>query len=64
VYGYFAFAGLLDKGRKVWVEISEDGVYRRTAQVTAVSRLELCTQPEVRLRRLNRHLHRKQVVAC
>ncbi len=31
--------------------------------MTVVSGLELCTEPEVRLQRLNRHLRRKQVVA-
>jgi CRISPR-associated endonuclease/helicase Cas3 len=63
VFGYFALTGLLDQGRKVWFEVSEDMVHGRRAQVTVVSGLELCTEPEMRLRRLNRHLRRKQLVA-
>ncbi|HET89956.1 MAG TPA: type I-D CRISPR-associated helicase Cas3' [Chloroflexi bacterium] len=63
VYGYFALTDLLDKGRQVWFEVSEDEVRGRHAQVTALSGLELATEPEVRLRRLNRHLRRKQIVA-
>ena len=63
VYGYLVLTGLLDKGRKVWFELSEDVVRARKAQVTVVSGLELCTEPELRLRRLNRHLRRKQIVA-
>lgn len=63
VYGYFALTGLLDKGRKVWFEVSEDAIWGRKAQVTVISRLEVCTEPEVRLRRLNRHLRKKNIVA-
>ncbi|HEC34865.1 MAG TPA: type I-D CRISPR-associated helicase Cas3' [Chloroflexi bacterium] len=63
VYGYFALTGLLDKGRKVWFEVSEEEVWGRKAQVTVLSGLEVCTEPEVRLRRLNRHLRRKRIVA-
>lgn len=63
VYGYFVLTGLLDKGRKVWFEASEEAVYGRKAQVTVISGLEVVTDPGVRLRRLNRHLQRKQVVA-
>ncbi len=63
VYGYFALTDLLDKGRKVWFEVSEEEVYGRRAQMTVISGLELVTEPEVRLRRLNRHLRRKRLVA-
>jgi CRISPR-associated helicase Cas3 len=63
VYGFFRLTGLLEKGRQVWFEISEDAVQGRKAQVTVISGLEVATNPEVRLRRLNSHLQRKQVVA-
>jgi hypothetical protein len=63
VYGYFALTGLLDKGRQVWFEVGEEELYGRQAQVTVVSGLELVTEPEVRLNRLNRHLRRKRIVA-
>lgn len=63
VYGYFVLVALRDRGRKVWFEIDEEEVYGRKAQVTTVSRLELATDPPVRLRGLSRHLRRKQIVA-
>lgn len=63
VYGYFVLKDLLDKGRKVWFEVSEEQVLGRKAQVTVIEGLEIATDPEVRLRRLNRHLQRKQIVA-
>ena len=59
VYGFFRLAGLLEKPRKVWFEIGEDELLGRKAQVTVVSGLEICTEPETRLRRLNRHLRKK-----
>lgn len=63
VYGFFRLAGLLERPRKVWFEVSEDELLSRKAQVTVLSGLEICTEPEVRLRRLNRHLRRKSIVA-
>jgi CRISPR-associated helicase Cas3 len=63
VYGYFRLTGLRDEARKVWFEVSEDVVYGRKAQVAAVRGLEVVTEPSLRLRRLNRHLKRKQIVA-
>jgi CRISPR-associated endonuclease/helicase Cas3 len=63
VYGYFVLTGLLDKGRKVWFEVGEEEVRGRQAQVAVISGLALATEPEVRLRRLNRRLQRKQIVA-
>lgn len=63
VYGYFRLAGLRDEVRKVWFEVSEDVVYGRKAQVTVISGLEVVTEPGLRVRRLNRHLQRKQIVA-
>ncbi len=63
VYGYFSLTGLLDKGRKVWFEVSEDVVWGKKAQVTVISGLEVVTDPPLRLRRLNRHLSKKKVVA-
>jgi len=63
VYGYFRLTGLRDEARKVWFEVSEDAVYGRKAQVTVISGLEVVTEPGLRLRRLNRHLRRKQIVA-
>jgi len=63
VYGYFALTALRDQGRKVWFEIDEEEVYGRKAQVTTVLGLELATDPPVRLRGLNKHLRRKQIVA-
>jgi CRISPR-associated helicase Cas3 len=63
VYGYFSLAALRDKGRKVWFEIDEAEIYGRKGQVTTISGLELATDPPTRLRMLNRHLRRKQIVA-
>ncbi len=63
VYGFFRLAGLLEKPRKVWFEVGEDELLGRKAQVTVVSGLEICMEPEVRLRRLNRFLPKKRVVA-
>jgi CRISPR-associated endonuclease/helicase Cas3 len=63
VYGYFTLTGLLDRGRKVWFEVSQEQVAGRQAQVTVIEGLEVATEPEIRLRRLNRHLRRKQIVA-
>jgi len=63
VYGYFRLTGLRDETRKVWFEASEDVVYGRKAQVAVIGGLEVVTEPGLRLRRLNRHLQRKQIVA-
>jgi hypothetical protein len=63
VYGYFRLTSLHSKVRKVWFEVSEDMVYGRKAQVTVISGLEVVTEPGLPLRRLNRHLQRKQIVA-
>jgi CRISPR-associated endonuclease/helicase Cas3 len=63
VYGYFRLTTLEERARRVWFEISEEEVHGRKAQVTIISRLELVTDPEVRLRQLNRHLQRKHIVA-
>lgn len=63
VYGFFRLTGLLKKGRRVWFEADENIVRGRRAQVTVVDGLEVVTDPEVRLRRLNNHLRRKQIVA-
>jgi len=62
VYGYFRLTGLRDQARRVWFEVSEDAIYGRKAQVTVISGLEVVTEPGLRLRRLNRHLQRKQIV--
>jgi CRISPR-associated endonuclease/helicase Cas3 len=63
VYGYVVLTDLREQGRKIWFEIDEEEVYGRKAQVVKVSGLELATDPPVRLRGLNRHLRRKQIVA-
>lgn len=63
VYGYFRLTGLLAKSRKVWFEIGENELVGRKAQVTVLSGLEIATEPETRLRRLNRRLRKKRVVA-
>lgn len=63
VYGFFRLTGLLEKSRSVWFEIGQEELTRRKAQVTALSGLEIATEPETRLGRLNRHLRRKSVVA-
>ena len=63
VYGHFSLTALRNRARKVWFEVSEEEVYGRKGEVTVISGLEVMTDPEVRLRRLNRHLRRKQIVA-
>jgi CRISPR-associated endonuclease/helicase Cas3 len=63
VYGHFVLTALRDQARKVWFEVSEDEVYGRKGQVAVVSGLEVITDPELRLPRLQRHLRRKKIVA-
>jgi CRISPR-associated helicase Cas3 len=63
VYGYFRLSGLGDKARKVWFEVGEEELLGRKAQVTVISGLEIATEPEVRLRQLNKRLRKKRVVA-
>lgn len=63
VFGFFRLSGLLEKTRKVGFEIGEDALRGRKAQVTVLEGLNIWTEPEVRLRRLNRHLSRKRIVA-
>ena len=63
VYGYFSLTSLLDKNRKVWFELPEEQVSGQKGKITIVTELQICTEPEVRLKRLNRHLGRKQIVA-
>lgn len=63
VYGFFRLTGLLEKTRKVGFEIGEDALRNCKAQVTVLEGLEIWTEPEVRLHRLNRHLGKKRIVA-
>ncbi|MCC9078143.1 type I-D CRISPR-associated helicase Cas3' [Litorilinea aerophila] len=63
VYGFFRLAGMLEHSRRVWFEAPEEVLAGRKAEVTVLSGLEIGTDPEMRLRRLNRHLRRKQLVA-
>lgn len=63
VYGYFKLTGLRDKARKNWFEIGEDEIYGRKGIITTITGLEIATEPEVRLKQLNRHLRRKKIVA-
>jgi CRISPR-associated endonuclease/helicase Cas3 len=63
VYGYFSLTALRDKGRRVWFEVGEEETCGRKGQVTTISGLELVTDPPVRLRRLNKCLRRKHIVA-
>lgn len=63
VYGYFRLKGLLEKGRKVWFEVSQDEVQGYKGVVRPISGLELVTEPPVQLRGLNRFLRRKEIVA-
>ncbi len=62
VYGYIRLTGLRDSPRRVWLEIGEDDL-GSPAEVTVLEGLQVCVEPEVRLRRLNRHLGRKRIVA-
>lgn len=63
VYGYFRLSGLLGNARKVWFEVGEEELMGRKAQVTVLSGLEIVTEPEARLRQLNKRLRKKRVVA-
>lgn len=63
VYGYFRLTGWLDRPRQVWFEVPEEAVRGRVGQVFVLQELEVYTDPEVPLRRLNRHLRRKRLVA-
>ncbi len=63
VYGFFLLTGFLDQPRKVWFEVSEEEVRSRKAQVCVVGGMEVATEPELQLRRLNRHVRRKALVS-
>jgi len=63
VYGYFTLSRLLDEGRKVWFEADGEEVYNRKAQVTVITGLRIVTEPHMRLKRLNKLLERKYIVA-
>ncbi|MBC7227423.1 MAG: type I-D CRISPR-associated helicase Cas3' [Thermoflexales bacterium] len=63
VYGYFRLTGLLDRPRRVWFEAPEETVQGHVGEVFVLEGLEVCTDPGVRLRRLNRLLSRKRIVA-
>ncbi|MDW7991309.1 MAG: type I-D CRISPR-associated helicase Cas3' [Anaerolineae bacterium] len=63
VYGFFRLTALLDQPRKVWFEISDEAVRGRVGQVTVLEGLEVCTDPGVPLRYLNRVLRRKRIIA-
>ncbi|MFN3761933.1 MAG: type I-D CRISPR-associated helicase Cas3', partial [Anaerolineae bacterium] len=63
VYGYFRLTGLLDRPRRVWFEVSDEIVQGRAGQVFVIEGLEVWTEPEVRLLRLNKRLCRKKLVA-
>ena len=63
VYGYFRLTGWLDRPRRVWFEIPEGAVRGRVGQVIVLQELEVYTDPGVSLRRLNRHLCQKKLVA-
>ena len=64
VYGFFRLVGMLEKPRRVWFEASQEALAGRKAEVTVLSGLEIGTEPEIRrLRRLNRHLRKKHLVA-
>lgn len=62
VYGYFRLVGLLDTPRRVWFEAPEDALQEHVGEVFVLRGLEVWTEPEVPLRRLNRHLSRKELV--
>lgn len=63
VYGYFRLTGMLEQGRRVWFEVDGEMVYGRKARVGVISGLTVMTDPPTRLRRLNRHLRQKEIVA-
>lgn len=63
VYGYFRLSSLRQEVRKIWFEATEDAVCGRKAEVTVIEGLRILTEPEMPLRRLNRHLRRKRIVA-
>lgn len=63
VYGFFRLTGMLEKSRRVWFEIPQEALAGRKAEVTVLGGLEIGTEPEIRLRRLNRHLRKKKLVA-
>lgn len=63
VYGHFRLRQLLDNSRKVWFEIDSEETYGRKAQVTVITGLQIVTEPHLRLRRLNRFLGQKRIVA-
>lgn len=63
VYGYFTLWRLLDEGRKVWFEVDSEEVHGRKAQMTVTTGLQIVTEPYTRLRRLNKVLEQKHIVA-
>lgn len=63
VYGFFVLKGLLEKGRKVWVELDIDEVGGRKGEISVVKGLKIKTDPYIRLGKLNKLLSRKRIVA-
>lgn len=63
VYGYFKLNGLLEQGRKVWFELDIDDVSGRKGEICVVRGLQVCTDPPMRLRLLNKLLRKKAIVA-
>lgn len=63
VWGYFRLTGLLPEPRRVWFEIPEEEVMGKKGQVTVLEGLEVCTDPPLPLRLVNRIMRRKRVVA-
>ena len=63
VYGYFRLRGLVDEARRVYFEIDEEALFGEKATVTVLDGLRIYTDPPLNLRRLNRLLCRKRIVA-
>lgn len=63
VYGYFSLTGMLDKGRQVYFTIDQEEFVGKLGCITTLSGLEIEAEPPLRLRRLNRHLAKKEIVA-
>ncbi len=63
VFGFFKFQGVLNKPRKVWFEIPLSSLQQRKGEVTVISYLELCTDPDLRMTNLQKNIRKKQFIA-
>lgn len=63
VYGFYLMNDLLGQGRRVWFELDIEDVSGRKGEMSVVKGLKIQTEPKAGLRKLNRFLRKKEIVA-